>query len=227
MKKVIFIIAAILVSSLPINTAIAQGSSFSVSGDITGISDYRFRGVSMTSKDPAVQGTLSIEHESGFYVTAWGTNISDFNGANTEVDFLAGYVFDIGNGVSLDLGVMEYAYPGGTGTNYFEAYGFATMPVGEGEMTFGLNYTPSQDNIGSTDNLYLSAGYSMPIMDTGLTGSAYFAYEDGAFGSSKTDWSLGLSYDIEQFTVGAKYIDTNLGAGTGGATGVGYVTFSF
>lgn len=227
MKKYIITAVALVASAIPLQMASAQGSDFTISGDITGISDYRFRGVSMTSKDPAVQGTLSIEHESGFYVTAWGTNISDFNGANTEVDFLAGYVFDLGEGISVDLGVMEYAYPGGTGTNYFEAYGFATMPLGIGEITLGLNYTPSQDNIGGTSNTYISAAYSAPIGDTGFTGDVYFAYEDGAFGSSKTDWSLGLSYDFEQFTVGGKYIDTNLGSGAGGATGVGYVSFAF
>ncbi|MCC3860559.1 TorF family putative porin [Pseudemcibacter aquimaris] len=208
-------------------TAIAQMSDFTVSGNISGISDYRFRGVSLTSKDPAVQGTLNLQHSSGFYVTVWGSNISDFNGANTEVDVMAGYVFDAGNDVSFNLGVMEYIYPGGTGTNYFEAYGFATFPVAVGSLTVGINYTPSQNNIGSQDNTYLSASYSMPILDTGLTGSAYFAYEDGAFGTNKTDWSLGLSYDIDQITIGAKYIDTNLGSGAGSATGLGYITLNF
>lgn len=221
------IIAAIILAIAPLQMAASQGSDFSISGDITGISDYRFRGVSLTSKNPAVQGTLTVEHSSGFYLSAWATNISDFNGANTEVDLMAGYVFNLDNDVSVDLGVMEYTYPGGTGTNYFEVYGSATMPVGIGEFTIGANYTLSQTNIGGTDDIYIYAGYSAPLMDTGLTVNSYIAYEDGAFGSEKLDWALGLSYDFEQFTVGADYIDTNLGAGNGAATGVGYVSFAF
>ena len=181
----------------------------------------------MTNKDPAVQGTLSVEHKSGLYVTAWGTNISDFNGAKTEFDFMAGYVFSLNNNISVDVGVMEYTYPGGTGTNYFEAYASASMPVGMGELSVGFNYTPSQNNLGNSDNIYFTTGYSMPLANTGLTANAHFGYEDGAFGDKKTDWSLGVSYDYEQFTIGVDYIDTNLGSGNGVATGVGYISFAF
>ncbi|MBT5186001.1 MAG: hypothetical protein HOM01_04285, partial [Kordiimonadaceae bacterium] len=90
MKKITTTLAVFMVSTIAVDTAFAQDSDFTISGDVTGISDYRFRGVSMTNKDPAVQGTLSVEHKSGLYVTAWGTNISDFNGAKTEFDFMAG-----------------------------------------------------------------------------------------------------------------------------------------
>ena len=224
-KKII--IATFILAITPLQMAASQGSDFSISGDITGISDYRFRGVSLTSKNPAVQGTLTVEHSSGFYVSAWGTNISEFNGANTEFDFMAGYVFSLDNDVSIDIGVMEYTYPGGTGTNYFEIYGSASMPVGIGEFSVGVNYTLSQTNIGGTDDIYIFTSYSMPLLDTGLNVNTYIAYEDGAFGNEKLDWALGLSYDIEKFTVGVDYIDTNLGAGNGAATAVGYVTFSF
>lgn len=227
MFKIKIISAAVLLSLASIEIASAQNSNFSISGDVTAISDYRFRGVSMTSKKPAAQGTLNVEHSSGFYVTVWGTNISDFNGAKSEFDFMTGYVFSLGNDVSVDVGVMEYTYPGGTGTNYFEAYASATMPVGIGELSVGFNYTPSQNNLGNSDNIYITSGYSMPIMDTGLSANVHLAYEDGAFGDEKLDWSLGASYDFEQFTVGVDYIDTNLGSGSGGATGVGYISFAF
>ena len=60
--------------------AFAQGETteaagpISVTGGVALMSDYRFRGVSLSGKDFAVQPYLTVSHESGLYVGAWGSN---------------------------------------------------------------------------------------------------------------------------------------------------------
>ena len=55
-----------------------------ISGSITGVSDYRFRGVSLSDKDFAIQPTITVSHESGFYVGAWASNIAENSGDDVE-----------------------------------------------------------------------------------------------------------------------------------------------
>src|SRR5436305_1493693 len=48
--------------------------AFTITGGATLVSDYRFRGISQTDRDIAVQGTATLSHSSGFYVTFWGSS---------------------------------------------------------------------------------------------------------------------------------------------------------
>ena len=59
-----------------------------ISGGATLVSDYRFRGISQTDKDFAVQGTFTVSHKSGFYATVWGSSIDDYiaAGSDQEID---------------------------------------------------------------------------------------------------------------------------------------------
>ena len=45
------------------------------SSTITATSDYDFRGVSQTGKDPALQLSLDYAFDSGFYAGLWGSNV--------------------------------------------------------------------------------------------------------------------------------------------------------
>ena len=47
----------------------APPPAITISGGATVVSDYRFRGVSQTDKNFAVQGTFTVSHESGLYFT--------------------------------------------------------------------------------------------------------------------------------------------------------------
>ena len=56
----------------------------SVSGEASLVSDYRFRGVSLSGGHPAAQASLTLEHDSGFYGNLWGSTLG--HGSQTEVD---------------------------------------------------------------------------------------------------------------------------------------------
>lgn len=173
-------------------------------------SDYRFRGISLSGKDPEVTGELSISHKSGFYGVAWVSNVDldDGKADEAEVDLSLGWSGDAGP-VNLDVGGVYYLYPGNSDFNYFELYASAGYAIGEGEIRAGFAFAPSQDNIGNTSNRYYYVSGEMPIKDSPVTVHASFGIEDGAFADRKRDWLVGADIDIGAgFTATLDYVDT-------------------
>ncbi len=219
--------ATVAAGALIAPAASAQDEAFSLSANAAITSDYRFRGFSLSDKDFAIQGGMDLETSSGFYAGTWGSSIEQYAGSEMELDLYGGYATEIG-GLGVDVGLLAYLYPGSSSTTYLETYASVGGAAGVVEWAVGVAYAWDQDNIGGTDNLYLYVDAGMPIADTPLSLSTHFGYEDGAFGNDKTDWSVGFSYDFEQFSLGVAYIDTaNVGAAEADATVVGTLSASF
>src|SRR5438270_7162116 len=85
-----------------------------VTGNMTLVSDYRFRGISQTLGYPAIQGGFDYAHASGLYLGNWNSNVSSaagYPGGNLEMDFYGGYKKAFGD-FGLDVGAIYYYYPG-------------------------------------------------------------------------------------------------------------------
>jgi hypothetical protein len=94
--------------------ALAQ-APHTLSGNVALVGDYRFRGLSQTYTQPAVQGGVEYAPATGggAYVGGWGSNVSGnqfLNGGSLELDLYAGYRRSVGK-VGLDLGLLYYWYP--------------------------------------------------------------------------------------------------------------------
>ncbi len=180
-----------------------------VSGGVAVVSDYRFRGVSLSDKDFALQPTITIKHESGFYVGAWGSNIAENSGDDLEVDLFAG--FSGGDELTYDIGATYYMYPGASSLNYLEFTGKLGSTFGPATIGVQLSYVPEQDNTGDQDNIYFGTNATIAIPDSPISIVGSMGIEDGAFsaGDEKVDWSLGLTANVAGFTLGASYVDTN------------------
>lgn len=171
-------------------------------------SDYRFRGVSKTDNDFAAQGGADWYSDSGIYVGAWASNVSDFKSADLETNFYVGFATEI-NGLIYDFGATAYVYPGGIDSRYIEAYGSVGVDFGLLTNSVGIAYMPSQDNIGNQDNVYFYNDTRGSIPDTPFNIDLHLGYEDGAFGDGKWDWKIGTSVTFEMFELGIAYVDTN------------------
>lgn len=189
---------------------------------IDAVSDYRFRGISLSDKDFAVQPSVTISHESGFYVSAWGSNIAPNGGDDIEIDLVAGFSAEAGP-VTFDVNATYYVYPGAGSFNYVEFITRTSTAVGKGEVGLTLAYAPSQANIGSIDNFYAAVDGSFPLGDSPFSIEGSFGFEDGAFGDNKKDWSLGLSASFGALTLGAAYVDTSRAGGFGNLADAGVV----
>lgn len=204
-------------------------AEWEIDAEIGAFSDYRFRGISLSSKDPQVTAEISVAHESGLYAGVWASNVALNNGADdVELDLYAGYAADMG-GATLDVGAVYYLYPGNSDFNYVELLASVAFAAGPGEITLGAAYAPSQSNIGSEDNTYFYISGDLPIGETPLSVHGTFGIENGAFGDNKRDWLIGASYDLGSgITATVDYVDTARAfSPLGDATVVGSLTFAF
>lgn len=208
--------ATALLVSAPQAAAQDDTPPISFSANAALVSDYRFRGISLSDKDFAIQGGFDISTSSGFYVGTWGSSIEQLAGSELELDVYAGYATSFED-LSFDIGILAYTYPGSSNTTYWEAYSSIGGSLGNLGWTLGGAYAFDQDNIGGDDNIYIYLDTSMPLADGPVSISTHLAVEDGAFsfGKTKWDWSVGLSYDISGASIGVAYVDTNIDTNEG------------
>ncbi len=108
MKLKTTLIASVLAFS---GAAMAQTKApepdYTVSGNMSLNSDYRFRGFTQTDYGPALQGGFDFAHKSGFYLGNWNSNVLSplFTGASLEMDFYGGYKGSFGD-VGYDVGAI-------------------------------------------------------------------------------------------------------------------------
>ncbi|WP_305098127.1 TorF family putative porin [Croceibacterium aestuarii] len=194
-------------------------SGFSISGNAAVVTDYRFRGVSLSGGDAAIQGGIDVAHDSGFYVGTWGSSIDGGAYGSTELDIYGGWSGDVASGLSADVGLLYYYYPGGVGgadLDYFEPYASVSTAFGPLGATVGVAYAWSQDSLGNDDNLYLYTDLSAAIPNSPISLSAHLGYTDGVLAppflagttdETGLDWSIGASATVlEKLTVGVSYI---------------------
>lgn len=198
-----------LTMSVPAFAQEEAAGPITITGGAAVVSDYRFRGVSLSDKDFAFQPYLTINHESGLYAGVWGSNLAENAGDDVEVDLYVGFAG--GDAVTYDIGATYYVYPGVSSFNYVEFTGKLGTSVGLASVGAQLSYVPSQDNTGNNDNIYVATNAAVAIPNSPISIVGSVGLEDGAFSGEgeKLDWSLGLTAAVAGFTVGASYVDTN------------------
>ena len=194
----------------------AAESPHSFSGNFALVTDYRFRGISQTDRDPALQGGFDYSHSSGFYIGNWNSSVTTDSfpgGAGLEMDLYAGWKPSFGE-VQLDIGALYYYYPGaenadGDEFNTLEAYvganyGFVGAKVwyGVSDKWFGVD-----DASGS---LYYELNGSFPLNDK-LSLAAHVGYQDvnDTSDADYFDYKLGITYDLHGWMLGAALVGTD------------------
>lgn len=184
-------------------------SDITVSGNVALVTDYRFRGVSLSDEEIAIQGGIDVALPAGLYVGTWASSIDEGLGyGGTELDVYGGWSGEITSGLTLDAGLLFYLYPGddGCNCNYYEPYASLTGSVGPAELTVGVAYAPDQKSLdfgvdgGSDDNLYIYSDVGVGIPATPISLSGHLGYTDGVLtftdDGKAFDWSVGASATV-------------------------------
>lgn len=208
------IIAALLLGAT-FTTSAAVADEHEISGNVALTTDYRFRGISQTNRDPAIQGGFDYGHESGLYIGTWASNVS-FTEGGTEIDAYAGWGTDLNENLALDLGVLYYAYPSDKDADYVEIYG----SLGFFGATVGLNYSPEY-TFDTGSYFYLYGAYSLPLgeaftLDLSL-GLNQFEKDNldaflGTVGAGKNyiDYSIGVTTSVVGVDLTLAYVGTDI-----------------
>lgn len=182
----------------------APASPHTLTGNVGFFSQYIFRGLTQTNRDPALQGGFDYSHSSGFYAGTWASNISWLRenasfaaggvtipngtygeGGSLEWDFYGGYKGTFGKSdFTYDVGTLYYWYPGKTNP----AFALLAPP---------FNDVPKADTweiYGALGWKWASAKYSYGIMNKtfGTKDSSGTWYLDLSANVPLGDFSKGL-----------------------------------
>lgn len=210
-------------------------SPVKITGNVALVSDYRFRGFSQTNENAAVQGGITLTHETGFYVGTWASsiNLKSSTGADlpTEIDLFAGYSKEITPGITADVGLLYYLYPkhGGGNTDFFEPYVNLTGAVGPATLKVGANFAwdtnalPNYDDVlageanpRKSSSIYLHAEPSIAIPNSPISLDAHIGYAKsnaflGGYGPDHHVWdyAIGGSIAYKMLSFGVHYVATD------------------
>lgn len=190
-----------------------------VSGNVALVSDYRYRGISQTRLQPALQAGADWAAPGGWYAGAWASSITwtrDAGGSGSvEADLYGGRRGELG-GVSYDLGLLGYLYPsnglsrvpGWDNANSAEAYaqlgyGAATLKYSHAFTNlFGMPDTRGSGYLDLNLNFAASANTTLSLH----AGRQRVRHLGTA---SYTDWKAAVAHDFGLATLTLAAVGTN------------------
>ncbi|MDR3453733.1 MAG: TorF family putative porin [Rhodoferax sp.] len=213
--------------------AAAPTPDYTLAYNVGVVTDYRYRGLSQSSKDPALQGGIDFTHKSGFYLGTWGSTIhwtqddakvyglnpgaTDSGSNHVEIDLYGGYKGQITKDLSYDVGLLQYWYPGNQYQNIVQSANVNTLEI-YGALTyslFTLKYSSSLTNIfGFVDSknsgyVDLSANFDL---GNGFSLTPHVGHQTikNTETSDYTDYSLALNKDFGNgFSASASVVGTS------------------
>ena len=175
-------------------------------------SNYKFRGQDQVQSrtnqfKPALQGGVDYAFANGFYLGNWNSTVDfrapDNKRAGVEIDLYGGYKWNIGE-FGLDVGALQYYYPGATQANTTEVY----LGASYGPFNAKYSNTVSKGYFGTgfatndgRGTQYFSVGFSKEVVPNwtlkgNLAQTTYRNAVRAAGVPNYTDYSIGASYDF-------------------------------
>ena len=200
----------------------AAAPAYTLTSNVSLVSDYYFRGLTQTWHKPALQGGVDYAHSKGWYAGVWASSVSgnQYIGGSLELDYYGGYNGKINDDVSWTAGLYGYYYPG---ANFNKS-------SGPNASTADQKFNNLEWNVGVSYK-WLSAKYSRSFTDyfgantkTGFTsdtkGSSYIdlsanipLMDDLALGLhvGHTDFKAKLSTALASGADNPDYTDYKIG----------------
>jgi uncharacterized protein (TIGR02001 family) len=179
------------------------------------VSDYRYRGISQSRLNPAIQGGVDYS-QGGLYLGAWASSIKwikDFGGdSDVEIDLYGGYKGELTKELSYDVGVLTYQYPSNKlnpSANTTEIYGALTY--GPATLKYSHALTDTFGNVDSKNSFYVDLSATWEVSGINITPHiGYQKIKGPASGpGTYTDYSLTASKDFSGLVVSAAIVGTD------------------
>jgi uncharacterized protein (TIGR02001 family) len=203
MKKTAFALSALTLAVL------APTVQADLAFNVGAVSDYRFRGISQSAQDPALQGGIDWTHKDGFYLGTWASTVDFGSGFDDdlELDVYGGYKWKAAN-VEWDAGLIHYNYPGGDTDSTNEIY------LGGNYKQFNAKAFFTNDLAGTDESgIYLTGGAGIELGQGYVLGvQVGLSKSDGFADSSFMDYRVGVSKEFKELAgvkLDLSYIGTN------------------
>jgi len=180
-------------------------------------SHYVWRGLILTD-EPVLQPSLTLS-TCGFSFNVWGsvdmTDINEDLGPDyrlQELDYTASYGFTATEGLDVEVGVIQYTFPGTEYKSTREVYGslaLSAVPYVTPSITAYYDFDQADgwyvsaaldSSFALTEKLGLDLGASLGFCDDSYSDFYYWGADGGL---SDLNFSAGLSYQVnDMFSVG-------------------------
>lgn len=183
------------------------GSNIVLTGNVAVTSDYRFRGITQTERQIAVQGGFDIVPEGNWFAGIWASSLA--GSSATETDLYAGFGGQFGSSFEYDVRYTYYHYP--QTKDYWELSssisksGFIKAGKDKSKTintNLTLSLTGSHNYFGATGGfLYPTIDFSFDltkyvVMDLHFGYNIFTRSAPGFFDddtNSYSDWSIGVT----------------------------------
>ncbi|MFM7659653.1 MAG: TorF family putative porin [Betaproteobacteria bacterium] len=220
------VIATISIAILAgVTDSVQAQDKYALTGNAAVVSDYRYRGITQTRFDPALQAGADLGLPNGLYAGVWATNIKWIKDAggkgSSEIDLYGGYKTELSKDLLLDVGVLRYQYPG---NNYKQIPGTNNDNANTTELYGALSFGPATIKYShATTSLFgyknsKGSGYLDLMASFDLGGGWTIVPHlgrqtvDGA-GNGKysyTDYSLAVTKDWSGVLLGLSWVGTDV-----------------
>ena len=229
MKKTVSIAILSATALIPATNVFAQAPAAEISPltfNVGVTSDYRYRGLSQSAKEPAFSAGADYAHNSGLYAGAWASTINWVKDAGgnglVEIDVYGGYKGALAENIGFDVGLLQYYYPandlknvaGSKNANTLEAYGAVTYGMFVAKYSHSLSNTfayPNSKNSGYVDlsaTFDLGNGYAVvPHLGYQRIAGSVDGVKNDKF--SYADYSVALNKDLNGLIYSATFVGTN------------------
>lgn len=193
--------------------ASASAAANELTGYVAVTSDYVKRGVTQSDSDPALQLGIDLSFASGFYIGAWGSTMDFDNGPSrrrdSEVNYYAGYAYDVSDVWRLSGSIVAYRYPGQTGNVDYDYQEFSVGVSFDDRLWLEYSYSPDLYNTNlSSENVDLYAEW--PVNRTWAIGGGGGYYDTSNLtGSAYWYWQLGATTSFKILDIDFRFHDTN------------------
>lgn len=219
MNKTLFA-ASLLIASAGAFADDAATPPHQLSGTVTAVSDYIFRGMTQTWHRPALQASLDYAHASGVFASLWTSTVSDriIAGAHAEIDVSLGYRGTAGDGWQYGAGLMSVFYPGGNwnrmrwGDRPDKKYDFTDANAFVGYRAVTVKYSRTLNDLfgfsertgfsaSTRGSTYVEINADVPLADTGWLLGLHAGRQDirasvAGIDPDSRDYRIALARDL-------------------------------
>jgi uncharacterized protein (TIGR02001 family) len=202
---------AVLPGAVAFWIALSSGNvSAQISGSVALVSDYRYRGVSLSHNNPAAQVAVTLDDASGWYAGAFASSVQLGNPSSRELQAIAffGYARQAPSGWSWDVGADYSAITGSGGYNYPEVYLGVAFENVSARVYFAPRYFGQDANV-----IYGELNGAQPLHDrvrllahVGILrsngGNPYYGGSDRLV----FDARVGVGIDLDPFHVQVSWV---------------------
>jgi uncharacterized protein (TIGR02001 family) len=189
--------------------ACASGAAAQVSGTLSAVSDYRYRGITFSDRMPAVQAGLAYDDPQGWYAGAFGSTVRlaprGGTSSNLQAIVYLGYAKRLPSGISVEAGGDYSAFAGSTNLDYGEIFVGGTTENLNARIYYSPRYFGQSSNA-----VYGEINATQPLIErvrlhlhAGFLRYRYASSYGSPYGAQPTknvvDGRIGLRADLDMF----------------------------